>query len=329
MRAGSPSASFDWLMIGASLWILAGAYYDSWAHRHLPGLDTFFTPYHAILYSGLLAATLALVGRLAVARLPPGYGLSLVGCLLFGVAGMLDLSWHLVYGIERGLSASLSPTHLLLMLSAGLIVAGPLRASWRSGSETDGWRGAVAAALVLATLTFFGQFDHPFINQWAAAPGPPGNVPHDPYVEAGLFGVLMHTVFITAVLLLLCARKRLPMGAVTAILTLSGVLVTLLNKPDPVIAVAVLAGIIGDIVYQALRPSVMRPVQLRVFAVIVPLVVWVIYFQGIDRFDGIWWPVHVIVGTIVVAGLCRFLVSYLVVPPRGSVYSAEAISNSR
>src|SRR5713101_820581 len=46
---------FEWWVVGLSTWLMAGAYLDSWAHRHLARLETFFTPWHALLYSGMLA----------------------------------------------------------------------------------------------------------------------------------------------------------------------------------------------------------------------------------------------------------------------------------
>ena len=61
--------------------------------------------------------------------LPTGYGLSLVGCALFGLGGVIDMFWHLRFGIEVSLQALISPPHLLLMAALGLIVTGPLRAA--------------------------------------------------------------------------------------------------------------------------------------------------------------------------------------------------------
>src|SRR5262249_30500996 len=79
---------FDWLMASLGAWLLGGLYLDGWAHIHLPGLETFFTPWHAVLYSGYLASVVALVVTFARNRgwgaarsraLPAGYGSSLVG----------------------------------------------------------------------------------------------------------------------------------------------------------------------------------------------------------------------------------------------------------
>src|SRR5262249_51137011 len=51
---------FDWLIAGLSAWFLGGIYLDGWAHTHVPALETFFTPWHAVLYSGFAAVAFAL-----------------------------------------------------------------------------------------------------------------------------------------------------------------------------------------------------------------------------------------------------------------------------
>ena len=52
---------FDWIIVALSAWWLGGLYLDGWAHRHVPALETFFTPWHAVLYSGFAACALALL----------------------------------------------------------------------------------------------------------------------------------------------------------------------------------------------------------------------------------------------------------------------------
>ena len=49
------SMRFEWTMIILGCWFMAGILLDGWAHRHIPQLETFFTPWHAVLNSGYLA----------------------------------------------------------------------------------------------------------------------------------------------------------------------------------------------------------------------------------------------------------------------------------
>lgn len=44
-------ARFDWIMLACAVWLVAGVAIDGWAHNTIrPLIDTFFTPWHAILY---------------------------------------------------------------------------------------------------------------------------------------------------------------------------------------------------------------------------------------------------------------------------------------
>src|SRR5262245_11407871 len=94
---------FDWAMVLLSAWFLGGLYLDGWAHTHGKVDQSFFTPWHAVLYSGQLVVALFLEahwlrnlsrGRSWRAALPAGYGLSLIGVLLWFPAGLGDLLWH-------------------------------------------------------------------------------------------------------------------------------------------------------------------------------------------------------------------------------------------
>ncbi len=55
------SVRFDWLMALVSIWWMGGLFVDAWAHSNVPQLETFFTPWHAVLYSGFLAVAATLV----------------------------------------------------------------------------------------------------------------------------------------------------------------------------------------------------------------------------------------------------------------------------
>src|SRR4051794_28634008 len=58
---GVSGQGFDWTMAGLSIWWMGGLFIDGWAHSNIPQLETFFTPWHAIFYSGFLAVATALM----------------------------------------------------------------------------------------------------------------------------------------------------------------------------------------------------------------------------------------------------------------------------
>ncbi len=174
---------YDWAMLALCAWLIGGLYLDGWAHAHRSELETFFTPWHAVLYSGFAAsaglvfATLGVNLRRGFAwrkALPPGYMPSLAGAVIFLVGGLSDMVWHTIFGVEEDVDALLSPTHLALALGGALILSGPLRSAWLRKDDTAGrlslLPGILSLAFILCILTFFTQFAHPFSEILATAP---------------------------------------------------------------------------------------------------------------------------------------------------------------
>ncbi|HEV2014041.1 MAG TPA: hypothetical protein VGR77_09200 [Candidatus Dormibacteraeota bacterium] len=314
---------FEWLVVGLCTWLMAGAYLDSWAHRHLARLETFFTPWHAVLYSGMLAVLIFLAftalrnrarGQSPGQVLPAGYGLSLVGCVLFGVGGVIDMFWHLRFGIEVSLAALISPPHLLLMLALGLIVTGPLRAAWRRPESRAPFTAVISASLLLSMFTFFDQFDQPLVNTWAAANAAgPDTIRY--LQELGILGIMVQTALLTGVVLYLLSRFTLPFGSITLLAGLNGALLGSLEQHFELIPVAIIGGLTADLIMLWLRPGPERVAALRLASFLGPVGVCSLYllFLGLTR--GIGWPITLWLGSIVVSGAIGVLLSYLAVHP--------------
>ncbi|MGI5237334.1 hypothetical protein [Dactylosporangium sp. CA-139066] len=138
VRRSVSSGRRDLVVALATVWLAGGLFMDGWAHTHVPSLETFFTPWHGVLYSGYAALAVSLVpGRLWRGRpagpmrdwVPAGYGLGLLGAILFAAGGAFDMTWHIVFGIEVDLEALLSPPHLILLTAGALMIATPIRAA--------------------------------------------------------------------------------------------------------------------------------------------------------------------------------------------------------
>ncbi|MAG35804.1 MAG: hypothetical protein CL878_06120 [Dehalococcoidia bacterium] len=171
---------FDWVMIVLCTWGVGGVFLDGWAHNHGRVDESFFTSWHAVLYSAFLAiaalCVFVLVGNLRRGlswrrALPAGYWLTLVGVGVFGIGGLGDMVWHIVFGIEEDVEALLSPTHLTLALGGLLVLGGPLRTAWQRTAPVHGWLGwlppLLSLTFMLSILTFMTQFAHPLVNPWA------------------------------------------------------------------------------------------------------------------------------------------------------------------
>src|SRR5688500_11951518 len=79
-------------------WLIAGLFVDGWALRSLGGLETLFTPWHALFYTGFLAVA----GWLAYlvrnhAGVPVGYGLGIIGVGVFALGAVGVLIWHTIF----------------------------------------------------------------------------------------------------------------------------------------------------------------------------------------------------------------------------------------
>jgi hypothetical protein len=59
---------FDWAVTAFGAWLTGGLYLDGWAHIHNPALETFFTPWHGVLYSGYLMMAILLGGTALINR---------------------------------------------------------------------------------------------------------------------------------------------------------------------------------------------------------------------------------------------------------------------
>jgi hypothetical protein len=152
--------------------LMAGVIQDGWAHGHGLVDQSFFTPWHAIMYSCMVinGIVLGIMGLYNLRRgytfrrgLPFGYWTSLIGVIVFATGGVFDLFWHSLYGIETDITGLVSVSHLWLALGGALVFAGPVRSiAHRYGPNRGGWRIIGPVVLCTAALTielgFFTQY---------------------------------------------------------------------------------------------------------------------------------------------------------------------------
>jgi hypothetical protein len=327
------SLRFDWLSIVLSSWFLGGLFLDGWAHNHIASLETFFTPWHGVLYSGFfsVAALVAVTQYRNVGKgyawgraLPRGYWLSLIGVVIFFVGAGGDMLWHTIFGIEQNTEALFSPTHLILATGAFLFLAGPLRAAW-ARPNTQGWRALGPAIfsllMVFSLFTFFMQYANVFSSPGVLVGNPPDGGSYYVNVTAVMYE-LIPAALTMGVLLFFLRRWTLPFGAITLILTVNTVLMVLMRfkfaSPFwPVIPAAALAGLVADVLVWRLRPSLQNVGALRIFAFVVPFVLFLLTFIALTLTNqrGLWWEIHMWLGVPFVAGVIGLGLSFLVAPP--------------
>lgn len=156
---------------------IAGAQWDVSAHI-LGIVETFFTPAHIVLYTGIALVALAsfyglllrskTVGNGSLSRsLFTGVSIAAVGSSLQIIAAPIDFWWHSTYGFDPFL---FTPAHSLLI--TGMILGGigmtlgsiRLLRAQRAGQELTNKPRLVPAIAILALATIWAQLN--FFSYW-------------------------------------------------------------------------------------------------------------------------------------------------------------------
>ncbi len=328
-----PERAFNVAVLVTSLWFFGGLLLDGWAHNHLDlSREGFFTPYHAVFYSGFVALASVLgigawrnhaPGKPWYASFPAGYGTMAVGVGIFALGGLLDMLWHIAFGIEQDVQALFSPTHLMLAVGGATMMTGTIRAGLaRPDART--WRARfpelIALALFGTLVTFF--------SMWAFTTGAgigadprrlyPGlhgytlDDMRDLRIENGMSAVILRSLVMAGLTGWAARRLALPFGAITLLVAVPNVLIAIMLNPTLsvllVVAAALVAGLAGDVAVARWgrfdRPSW----HSRVFAFGVPFIFWAVYLAiAYVTGGGFWWSPHVAYGAPVIGGLFGLL----------------------
>ena len=316
--------------------MIVGLFLDGWAHDDNRA-ESFFTPWHAVLYSGFGAAV-AVAASVVVTRrpgrswrsaIPDGHILSLVALPVFAAGAAGDLAWHESFGIEVGVEALLSPTHLILLGSGLVLLSAPirdLRVGERSSvSLRDDLPVVLDLALLAAVAGFFLVFLSPTVNDvgevaFTRVPSTPHDHPATDPAELlqllGVGSVILTSLLVAVPLHVLWSRRPVAPGATTLLVTLVGFSQAALDQfEDPWIVAA--AFVSGGATEQVLSR---RPAWLAAAAG--ALALWVAYFLSLPLDgDRLRWTAELWVGTALVAAMVVAGVALAVVPrqPRPSM----------
>lgn len=321
-RTADSTRSEDLALAATSVWIVAAVHLDGRAH-YLDLPDSFFTWWHLLLYSGVATAAALLLamgvrrrnaGRSlisAAVSMPPGYGWSLAGVGVFSAAGVADMGWHIRFGVESGLDALISPTHLLLFTGAVLLFSGPLRATQIKQPSAPIWAApAVIAATAITAIIGFAlgyvsafTTDAPLRAVGDFPEGTPEHYATEIPAQAGLGAYLVTTVLVVLPITLLLIRRRLPLGALTAFVTALALLAqTVQNFPRPsVVIAAIVSGLVVEGLIAAFAAVAPRAPTVAVAAVALPTVLWSAQFAALQLGPGVAWSPELATGTVVLS----------------------------
>ena len=302
-----------------------GTHLDGWGHTHVISTqESFFTPWHGILYSGWLA----LAAWIYLHRDLPGYRLGLIGAIGFGVGGVFDMAWHTAFGIEVDMEALISPAHLLLVAMHLLMISTPLRAAWRSDMPSRvGWREFTPAALSLiscvALVTFITPYAVPFNDYLPSTVFSGGTF--EPTTrfrlaqEGGMLTFFASVLIFVTPLLAILKRWRPPFGTATLVIGLSAVGSTVVDPlllRAPILALSgIAAGLFADILIAELDPGPARRKSLLAFGALGPLPLVAFSLLAVEIEWGLGWGVNFITGSMVIAASIGFGLALMVTTP--------------
>lgn len=334
-RPATFSTRERWVLVGASLWLVFGLQLDAFAHSTIPDLETFWTPWHAVMYSGIAACGLTLLWllrsrlpeavtyRSLLADTPRALRLPVVGMALLLVGGAIDTLWHNLFGIEKGLEIFVSPSHYFIIIGMVLVASGPalmVAASAATRRLRGGDAVMVVVSAVLALLPVIIYTEH------ASALEDPllGTVVQQEWETFSADAQMVHayvgsTVVLLTALLILGRRWHLPLGAPTAVVavptfTIGLAMGEIANLWLPVtLAVATVA---VEVAARALAPrfaGLSADVRWVVLGFAAPVVVWgAVLAAGATAGGGLAWNLHMVSGLLTLLGLTGAATAYVV-----------------
>ncbi|MEM9200335.1 MAG: hypothetical protein AAGC53_01685 [Actinomycetota bacterium] len=298
----------DAITLVITAWLIAGLFIDGYAHVNIIDTETedFFTPWHAIFYAAFLslAGWIFVIGRRRASAapvmtwFPDGYQYAVFGVGIFALGGIGDGIWHTIFGVEVGIDALLSPTHLILFIGGLLLLWTPVRAA-AARHDPSPALAVGAAALTTALLVFFTEYLFLLSETWIVG------IRFEPrtsegweYVSLFLAAVVVQVIVLAGPLLLIARRWALPFGSATGIWTFAALLEMYAFDHD---ATAVQALAVGGVAFDiTFRFASTRRVAVAAF--IGPVVTFSTYFLLAADVQTIRWPPEIWGGAIMMAG---------------------------
>jgi hypothetical protein len=342
-----PSASLfaareRWVMLVAAAWLVTGLQLDAYAHATTPELETFWTPWHAVLYSGIAASGLTLVWLLrsrlpriptyeSVLALPNALRIPMLGMAFLLVGGGIDTLWHNIFGIERGLEIFVSPSHEFIILGMVLVAVGPaLMTTAPRLTIADGTLVTISALLTVLPLHIYSLH----ANVLGTIYFGDGENPVRIYSTDGqiLHGYVFTTILLLLPIILIGRRWAVPIGVPTVLVAVPALamhLMFLTGDPWWTSFTVALAAAGAELVIRVIRPLLPVPPSgaWLLLGLAAPPMVWGTLFVVADLEEGVGWNVHVVSGLLTYVALTGAATVLVARNIRPNVSSAPAVTS--
>jgi len=295
---------------------------------------------------------------------PLGYGLAFVALPLAALAGPADFIWHQAYGFENQIDSTFSPPHQGLFYAGALLATIAAASAWQrrdvvAPSLREHLPVAFSVTSLVAVMLFVVHQIVPFYGGGVAATqdfqddiasradafSPGADAVHTeglskalthygdeafPYyffsTHASVAGILLFTAALMGAVLLMRRRWRIPVGTLTITFTFMALLWAMLSeyREAELIPALVLAGVVGDLLLTRLGGG--RIGHIRLFAALLPLALWSLFFLCIALFQGgLGWEATLWFGLLVTTSGLGYAMSLLVFPPYSAPAEGEAV----
>ncbi|MGB1589699.1 MAG: hypothetical protein ACPHDO_05115 [Candidatus Poseidoniaceae archaeon] len=345
---------YDIMVLALGLWCLGGLLIDSFAHISGTVDDTFFTPWHAVWYSGATAygayifyALLPEEGMSHLIRHPfealkglePQHKPGVYGIIIFGISGFGDMIWHETLGVESSLDILLSPTHIGLFIGLCMSVSAPVWSAWANPqSGTSGLKSQILLIFGVGAMWSVILLMFRFANLWispiesfcySSSLDFCNNESYEDSLSFGLQSLYIQAAITCGMVLIFLQRWNPARGTMFLILTFHTIGVYVYTTFDNDILYMGLAwALIVELalpLYQKWGPKFYVPFIVAT-QVIVVMVSWYLKASDISNVsywieDGdlhvlpFGWTIHSTIGAVVVCATIGWLASVIGFPP--------------
>ncbi len=338
MTANRATTNENLITLLGGTWLTLGLFIDGYAHANIidTATEDFFTPWHGIFYSGFMF-TAGWISWLMYRRrqpgplrawIPEGYGWAVVGLIVFAIGGVGDMIWHTIFGVEVGIDALLSPTHLLLLFGLIVLLAAPMRAT--IGTDGPVWIAVASMTSLVLLASFFTTFAHPLSNTWTF--GLPARN-DDIWAAWTVAGIIVSTLIMGASALYLLQRfDKLPFGFLTVMWAVPAVgeAYSLGSTPGAAIVGGVVGGLVADGLFAATstRPLRQRAGLALSGGIVALWSAWTVagYLWGPNGFE---LETEIWSGQIALSGLVMVALTMLAFPTSTDTLSESSTSTVR
>lgn len=337
-RVGAPR--YDTIVLVLGLWCLGGLLTDAFAHISGVVDDTFFTPWHAIWYSGATAYGLYITYAIlpegglqelirhplqTLTSVPPQHKPGVYGIVIFGISGFGDMIWHETLGVESNTDILLSPTHIGLFIGLIMSVTAPIWSAWTNPtSGTTGLRSQLLLVFGAGAAWSVVQLIFRYTNLWFrnltafCYSGSTDFCDYGDYnsaLEYGLQSFWLQTLLLSGVLLLFLRRWKPARGSMFVLFTIQAVSMWVYSEFDgTVLQMSLLLALLAEVflpVFNRWGTKVYIPLMASM-QVVVFMAMWWIQARTLSNV-GYWfegdelhvlpfgWTIHATFGVVVLS----------------------------